>query len=230
MLFKNIQAVVTDIEGTTTSISFVHDVLFPYARERISDYVYAHEHDIGPILLAIDHEIGCGPDNLDGCIQALLSWMGEDRKITPLKLIQGLIWEEGYKNGAFQGHVYPDVAPNFKKWTKAGIGIYVYSSGSVSAQKLIFGYSDFGDLNQYVSGHFDTTTGNKKDSLSYTKIAQMINVQMDNILFLSDNPDELDAANRAGYRILGLHRPGNTFNLNGYNSVSSFDEINIDLI
>lgn len=229
MDFPGICAVVTDIEGTTSSISFVHDVLFPYARARIPRYVHDHANDLGDILKDVAQETGQSELPLDECIRVLLSWMDEDRKITPLKALQGKIWAEGYVTSALRGHVFSDVAANLKKWHQAGIKLHVYSSGSIAAQKQIFGYSEAGDLTPYFTGYFDTTTGGKKDAASYAKIAEQIGIPEHQILFLSDNPDELAAAKMAGYCILGLNRPGNTFDLGSFPAVENFDEIKLEI-
>lgn len=228
MFFSGIRAVVMDIEGTTSSIAFVHDVLFPYARERLPDYVRTHIDDMGDILAGICQETGASSLSVDGAIHILLEWMKEDRKVTPLKTLQGKIWADGYACGAFKGHVFPDVAPCLKNWSRAGVRLYVYSSGSVSAQRQIFGSSEAGDLTPYFDGYFDTTTGGKKDPESYTRIAGAVGVVSSQLLFLSDHPDELDAARMAGCCVLGLVRPGNTFDLGAYPTVTSFDAIEIE--
>ena len=225
MNFSGIQAIVTDIEGTTSSISFVHDVLFPYARKHIPDYVRQHANALQNILSDIATE--CGKESMtpDEAIQILLVWMDEDRKITPLKALQGLIWAAGYDEGAFKGHVFAEVPGKLKQWAESGVSLYIYSSGSIVAQKQIFGFSQAGDLTPYFKGYFDTTTGGKKDAASYTKIAEAIGFPCSQILFLSDHPEELQAARTAGYRILGLNRPGNTFDLGDLPTVQSFDDI-----
>jgi enolase-phosphatase E1 len=226
--FKGIRAIVTDIEGTTSSISFVHDVLFPYARARIPGYVHNHADDIADILADICKETGSHTMQIDDCIQTLLLWMDEDRKITPLKAIQGMIWEQGYKDGVLKGHVFPDVAGKLAEWKQEGIQIYVYSSGSIAAQKLIFGYSDAGDLTPYFDGYFDTTIGGKKEPSSYMQIVNRIGIPSQNILFLSDHTEELQAAQNAGFSVLGLSRPGNIFDLKSFRCVNSFNDINIE--
>lgn len=225
MRFTDIHAIVTDIEGTTSSIAFVHDVLFPYARARIPAYVHANADALGALFNAIGQETGRETLTPDEGIQVLLGWMDEDKKITSLKNLQGIIWAAGYAQGDLKGHVYADVPAKLKRWSESGVRLYVYSSGSIAAQKQIFGYSEAGDLTRYFSGYFDTTTGGKKDTTSYIKIAQEIGVPCAQILFLSDNPDELHAANVAGYGVIGLKRPGNSFDLTANVFVSSFDEI-----
>ena len=225
MNFSDIQAIVTDIEGTTSSISFVHDVLFPYARKHIPDYVRQHATELKNILSDIATE--CGKSSLTSheAVQVLLGWMDEDRKITPLKALQGLIWAAGYDEGAFKGHVFAEVPGKLKQWAESGISLYIYSSGSIGAQKQIFGFSDAGDLTPYFKGYFDTTTGGKTEAASYIKIANTIGFPCSKILFLSDHPEELQAARVAGYRILGLNRPGNAFDLGDLPTARSFDDI-----
>lgn len=225
MTRRAVRAVVTDIEGTTSSISFVHDVLFPYARAHLPDYVRTHAAALGDILAAVGVEEGRGPLSIDDCVAVLLQWIDEDRKATPLKTLQGRVWAQGYAQGAFKGHVYGDVPPNLKKWRGAGIGLYVYSSGSVAAQRQIFGFSEQGDLTPLFSGYFDTTTGGKKQAASYEKIAQSIELAPAQILFLSDSADELKAAEAAGWQVLGLTRPGIEADIRPFRAVSSFDEI-----
>lgn len=229
MAIQGVRAIVTDIEGTTSSISFVHDILFPYARARIADYVREHAAQITPILNDI-RDVAEKPDlDIDGCIQILLDWMVADKKIAPLKTLQGQIWLDGYKSGAFSGHVYDDAVRGLRAWAGAGIKLYVYSSGSVAAQKQIFGYSVAGDLTPLFSGYFDTLTGAKKEPASYTSIVQQIGLKPSAVLFLSDNPDELRAAREAGLCIMGLDRPGNTFDLTAYPTVTTFDDIELEI-
>ncbi len=226
-MYENIKAVVTDIEGTTTSVSFVYDVLFPYARKNLADFVRKNSDQLDDIFFQIAQEDNVPTVSIDEAITYLIGWMDEDKKIKPLKDIQGLIWEDGYKTGAFKGHIFDDVASQLQRWYQDGIKLYVYSSGSVPAQKLLFGYSMAGDLTPYFSGYFDTSTGGKKEASSYIKIASEIGYPPASILFLSDNPDELDAAKFAGFEYLGLQRPGNTFDVSDRPFVKSFQEINI---
>jgi len=204
-----IKAILTDIEGTTTDIAFVHKTLFPYARARISDYVRAHRDDafVREQLAAIDQEAG-RTLTLDEAVTLLVRWIDEDRKITPLKALQGVIWEAGYKNGDFTGHVYPDVPEALRRWRAAGKQLYVYSSGSVQAQKLIFGHTPFGDLTPLFSGYFDTRVGAKREPASYERIAREAGFAASDILFLSDIAEELDAAGAAGMQTTQLLRDG----------------------
>ncbi|HSS49294.1 MAG TPA: acireductone synthase [Thermoanaerobaculia bacterium] len=209
-----IGAVLTDIEGTTTSISFVYDVLFPYAAARLDDY--CGRPDPPPELAAAlarlrqeQTEEGDGADlagNLGGYARRL---MAEDRKSTGLKLLQGVIWEEGYLNSTIQGHVFPDVPGALAAWRAAGCRLRVFSSGSVHAQKLLFGHTAYGDLTPLFEGFHDTTTGPKREASSYEAIAAAYNLPAGEILYLSDVREELDAAAAAGMRTGLLVRPGN---------------------
>lgn len=188
-----IHAVLTDIEGTTSSIAFVADTLFPYARERVASFVADHPDLAAPILDEV-RAIEAGDP-----VATLVRWIDEDRKAAPLKTLQGMIWSEGYRNGDLRGHVYPDAAAMLRRWNAEGIPLYVFSSGSVEAQKLIFGYSVEGDLARLFSGWFDLSTGPKRDPESYRKIADAIGADPATILFLSDISEEIDAASEAGF-------------------------------
>lgn len=194
-----IRAIVTDIEGTTSDISFVHNVLFPYARERLAAFVTAQQY-AEPVKTILDNlraEIDNPAASTAELIDTLLAFMDEDRKSTALKALQGIIWREGYVNGDFTGHLYPDVLPALEKWKSQGIDLYIYSSGSVAAQKLLFGYSDEGDITHLFSGYFDTLTGAKRETQSYRNIAEQLGHHPATILFLSDIHQELDAAEAA---------------------------------
>ncbi len=201
-----IRAVVTDIEGTTTPISFVRDRLFPYARARMKAYVAKHR-DEPPVMAALDEarEIAGGGTD-DELAEELVAWIDQDRKAAPLKLLQGMIWEEGYRVGALKAPVYDDAVAALSAWHDAGIALYVYSSGSVTAQKLLFGHSDHGNLEGLFSGWFDLATGPKLEAASYRKIVSRIGAAAGDILFLSDHPGELDAAAEAGLRVVRLDR------------------------
>ncbi|MCY1033571.1 acireductone synthase [Corallococcus sp. BB11-1] len=201
-------AIVTDIEGTTSSIAFVRDVLFPFARKHLAEYVATHGQRSSVRQCLSDARTLAGEPALDdvGTVALLQRWLGEDRKATPLKTLQGLIWADGYARGELKGHVYADAARALREWSERGLRLYVYSSGSVAAQKLIFGYSVEGDLTPLFSGYFDTTTGPKLEAASYTKIAQALALPPGDILFLSDNVAELDAARRAGFGTACLDR------------------------
>lgn len=201
-----IRAVLTDIEGTTSSISFVTETLFPYARARMADYVAAHPEAVADV-----------PGN--DPVATLLAWMDADAKETPLKALQGLIWAEGYADGTLRGHVYADAVAGLQRWHAAGLSLYVFSSGSVAAQKLIFAHSVSGDLSPLFSGYFDTTTGPKREAASYIKIAHSIDLQPQNILFLSDTRQEIDAARAAGMDVRLIDRESRA------GDISNFDEV-----
>lgn len=200
------RAILTDIEGTTTSISFVHDTLFPYAKEHVGSYLLAHREEAAVSALIDEVAQITALTELSEVIQVLLTWMEQDKKITPLKSLQGMIWKEGFEQGAFKGHVYPDAFQELKRWKEEGLDLYVYSSGSVAAQKLLFGYSTYGDLTPLFSGYFDTHFGGKKESSSYKKIAEYLNLNPEAILFLSDMIEELNAASDAGMQTMLVER------------------------
>ena len=201
------RAILTDIEGTTSSIRFVHDVLFPYAREHLAEFVRGSAGDPRVARLLDDARLEAGKDlDLEGSIEQLIAWIDADRKITSLKALQGMIWEAGYRSGDFTGHIYADAAANLRAWHAAGIRLYVFSSGSVQAQKLLFGHSDSGDLTPLFSGYYDTRIGNKRESAAYAEIAADIGLPPGDILFLSDIREELDAAQQAGLGTIWLVR------------------------
>jgi enolase-phosphatase E1 len=203
-----IRAIVTDIEGTTSDIRFVHQVLFPYARERLGEFIRSHANDaeVAAPLAALRTEIAQPDADNERLITTLYRFMDEDRKSTALKALQGIIWRSGYLNGDFQGHLYPEVAKQLAAWQQQGLNLYVYSSGSVEAQKLLFGYSEAGDLQPLFSGYFDTHVGAKRESASYQNIAQAIGLEPAELLFLSDIHQELDAAQLAGWHTCQLIR------------------------
>lgn len=202
-----IRAILTDIEGTTTDIHFVHRILFPYARAHLADYVRTHDQDpaVRAALKETAELAGCEND-LPILIDALIGWIDEDRKAKPLKDLQGLIWRHGYESGEFTGHLYQDVVPALAQWRDQGIQRFVYSSGSVPAQKLLFGYSDEGDITPFFDGFFDTRVGAKREVESYKTIAKSIAIPEAEVLFLSDVTAELDAARSAGMQTVQLVR------------------------
>jgi len=221
-----IRAIVTDIEGTTSDIRFVHNVLFPYARERLAKFVSAEQYNepVRTILQNLREETGQSQADTAALIEVLFAFMDEDRKSTALKALQGIIWRDGYLNGDFTGHLYPDVLPQLEKWKAQGLDLYVYSSGSVEAQKLLFGYSDEGDITHLFSGYFDTRVGAKREVQSYQAIAAQLGLPPSSILFLSDIHQELDAAEQAGFRTLQLIR-GDDDPASHHHQVSSFSHI-----
>ncbi len=207
-----IKAVLTDIEGTITSLSFVKNILFPYSKNKISEFIWNHfetDERIIPIIDNVLIEAGQSTTEklkIDRAIDILLQWIAEDKKATPLKELQGIIWEEGYKEGDYTGHLYPDAYDKLKELKEKGFQLYVYSSGSVKAQELLFQHSDFGDIRDLFSGFFDTKIGPKQEAESYSKIAKELNLPPNEILFLSDIEGELIAANQAGMQTTQLLR------------------------
>lgn len=222
-----IKAILTDIEGTTSSVSFVFEVLFPYAARHLPDFILAQAQQpaVAAQLDAVRAESGEADADLPRLIEILLGWIAEDRKATSLKALQGMVWEQGYKAGQLKGHVYPDAVEALKRWKEEGYQLYVYSSGSIQAQQLIFGCSEAGDLRPLFSGYFDTSSGPKREAASYERIAQAIGRPPEEILFLSDVVEELDAAQQAGMPTCGLAREGGE--LPGHPSVASFAVIDL---
>ncbi|MNN04988.1 Enolase-phosphatase E1 [compost metagenome] len=223
----SIKAILTDIEGTTSAVSFVFDVLFPYAAAHLPDYVREHadEPAVAEQLAAVRAESGEAAADVERCIEILLGWIAEDRKATPLKALQGMVWEQGYKAGQLKGHVYPDAVDALRRWHDEGYALYVYSSGSIQAQKLIFGCSEAGDLSPLFSDYFDTTSGPKREAASYRGITAAIGLPGEQILFLSDVVQELDAAREAGLQTIGLAREGGE--LGDHETVASFAVIDL---
>ncbi len=199
--------ILTDIEGTTSGISFVKDVLFPYARAALPGFV--REHGDKPEVrrwldvVATEHGAMCDDDMI---VEVLQGWIDEDRKHTALKALQGMVWEAGYTDGDFTAPLYPDVTPALRHWHAGGHPLAVFSSGSVPAQKLLFGHTDDGDLLPLFSAFFDTEVGHKREAASYVRIAQALSREPGDIVFLSDVVEELDAAREAGMRTVLLDR------------------------
>jgi enolase-phosphatase E1 len=228
------RAVLVDIEGTTSTIAFVHDVLFPYADEHLDAYVAAHRGDPDVAKAMYDAAMLAGED-LDTDDATILwhvhHWLRQDLKVTPLKTLQGLIWAEGYAQTGLRGHVYPDAAAGLRRWHDMGLQLYVYSSGSIEAQKVLFANSMEGDLSALFSGNFDTTTGPKRAAPSYAAIAGAIGLPPAEIVFLSDVDAELDAARTAGMQTVRLLRPADTppGATTTHPSAKTFDDIDVSL-
>jgi enolase-phosphatase E1 len=210
---KDVRFVLMDIEGTTTSISFVYEVLFPYFQNNIQRLEKVK--NLKQVKQAFDQvkEIVKKEENLElnsdqEIINKLLLWSKEDRKVTPLKTVQGVLWQTGYKTGEIVGHVYPEVPVKLMEWKNKRLRMGIFSSGSVAAQKLLFGYTATGDLNRYLEHYFDTKTGPKREVTTYREIANKINFEPKHILFLSDIVEELEAAQEAGFQTIQLTRPG----------------------
>jgi enolase-phosphatase E1 len=240
---KKITAYLLDIEGTTTPIDFVYDVLFPYARAHARAYLANHltSDELRSVIARLreenaeDAQRGLDPPAIirsgfeppvDGIV-AYIHWlMDHDRKTTPLKSIQGNIWDEGYRKGDLRSRVFEDVPRAFERWRQQGKAIYIYSSGSVLAQKLLFAHTEAGDLTTFISGFFDTNIGPKRSIESYTRIASDLEQQPREIVFVSDVTAELDAAAAAGFESLLCVRPGNPSQpASAHEAIQSFDQI-----
>lgn len=226
--FNQIRAVLTDIEGTTTDIRFVHDVLFPYAKNHMDRFVRANaeQPEVEKQLIEVAKIAGCENDNLDKISEALQQWMKKDLKLTPLKTLQGMLWKTGYEQGDFKGHIYPDASLALSQWHQQGLQLAVYSSGSVQAQKLLYANSTAGDLTPLFSGYFDTTTGPKRLQESYQSISNELSAQASSILFLSDIVEELDAAKAAGLQTCQLVRDDD-MQTGQHPTAESFNQIEI---
>jgi enolase-phosphatase E1 len=224
--------ILTDIEGTTSSISFVKDVLFPYARRALPAFVRARgrEPEVRKWLDTVAAENG-GICSDDVIVEMLQGWIDQDRKHTALKALQGMIWDDGYRSADFTAHMYPDAAQALPQWHQAGHALAVFSSGSVAAQKLLFGHSDAGDLAPLFDAFFDTEIGHKREAGSYRRIADTLGRAPGQIMFLSDVVEELDAARDAGLRTILVDRredypePRLGEAAHGHRRVESFAEI-----
>ncbi len=218
---KSTSCILLDVEGTTTSISFVYDVLFPYAREHAAEFLRQHASTeaVRTIVAELrrqrdaDERQGLMPPRSgedDHAVLRYLYWLMErDSKTTPLKSLQGLIWEQGYREGKLKSHVFADVPQAFERWKQAGKKIAIFSSGSVLAQKQLFAHTEAGDLTRYISAYFDTTVGAKREAASYRKIAAELGGEPREVTFFSDVVEELDAASQAGMQAVLTVRPGN---------------------
>lgn len=233
-----IKAILLDIEGTTTPIDFVHKTLFPFAKAKIGEYVETHLDEIQTEIEQLKSEYrkdftdqiygrdfrADSPESVANYLKFLIE---VDRKSTPLKSLQGKIWQAGYESGELESEMFDDVPRAFERWKEQGKQIAIYSSGSVLAQKLIFKYSNFGDLSGFISDYFDTNIGGKKETESYVKIAFALNHPPKRVAFISDVSAELDAAHTAGMQTVLSVRAGNAPALNSrsYQTVHDFDEI-----
>jgi enolase-phosphatase E1 len=221
-----IRGILLDIEGTTTAISFVYDVLFPYARQHANAYVQnADLSDLRREYEADERADHHPPDWSKDPLPYIHWLMDQDRKSTALKRIQGEIWLEGYRSGKLKGQVFDDVPPALARWRESGKDVRIFSSGSVLAQRLLFSNTAFGDLTEYLNGYFDTTTGPKNEPSSYSTIAQAFGVTAPEIVFISDVTRELDAARSAGMQTFLCVRPGNHPQpSNTHNVIANFGE------
>lgn len=231
-------AVLLDIEGTTTPISFVHDVLFPFARMHLRRFLSEERssEEIKSILsrLKAEHRQDDqpppwrgGPDDLDSAA-AYAEWlMDRDRKSPALKALQGEIWDRGYRDGRLRGLVFGDVRPALERWTSHGLAVHIFSSGSVLAQRWLFATTNAGDLTPFISRYFDTAVGPKTEPDSYRRIADTLKLAFSALLFISDVTRELDAARAAGLHSLLAERPGNAAQPadSAHPRITTFDEV-----
>ena len=232
----NVRAILLDIEGTTTPIAFVHEVLFSYARTHLRDFLTSNadsaEVRADVAVLREEHAADVGNNNqppaIDEGIAVYVEWLIErDRKSTGLKSLQGKIWRRGYADGSLKSQVYDDVAPAFERWRAKGLSVNIFSSGSVLAQQLLFAHTNAGDLTKFIENYFDTNVGKKGEAESYRRIAEALRLRAGDVLFISDVVAELDAASEAGMQALLSIRPGNPpqNNTDRYRAIHSFDEI-----
>ncbi|KAI4895178.1 hypothetical protein NFI96_023706 [Prochilodus magdalenae] len=228
---ERISVFLLDIEGTTTPITFVKDVLFPYIREHLEDYLHAHweedecKQDVHLLKKQVEEDLKqnrvCPVHTVDQtahtdeekaireAVDNVLWQMAADRKTTALKQLQGHMWRSAYTAGKIRGEVYQDVVPAIRRWRRHGLKVYIYSSGSTEAQKLLFGYSVEGDVLDLFDGHFDTNVGAKVESKSYERIAERVGCLPEDIMFLTDVTREAKAAEDAGLNVAVVVRPGN---------------------
>jgi enolase-phosphatase E1 len=237
------RGILLDIEGTTSSIRYVYDFLFPFAREHIHDFLDRHwdEPSVRQACELIARDAGatsleswCHGDvskaaALSKVEREVLRLMDGDVKATGLKELQGLIWREGYEDGRLLSHVYPDVPPALELWHKEGIDLRIYSSGSIEAQRQFFAHTEAGDLLPFFRGHYDTTLGPKREPASYAAIAEDMNLDPASVLFLSDVTAELDAARAAGLAVGLVVRPGNAVPppQHGHSTINDFSQISL---
>jgi len=230
-----IRGILLDIEGTTTPVQFVYDVLFPFVRSQLSDFFLQNHNQLEVqeviVALKLDHEDDLSddpstPEWSDPPAQYVNWLMDQDRKSTALKALQGRMWQDGYRSGKLHGQVFADVPPALQRWRKRGLDIRIFSSGSELAQRLLFGSTEFGDLTSALTGYFDTRIGAKIDPKSYLTIANAFHLRSEQIVFISDITRELDAAHAEGLATILCVRPGNQPQVtHGHRSISSFDEI-----
>ena len=238
MIDAGVRGILLDIEGTTTPIAFVHDVLFSYARAHARDFLTNNiaSDDVRADLSMLYEEHArdvvndSQPPELTEEIESLatyIEWLiDHDRKSTGLKSLQGKIWQQGYRDGSLKSQVFADVAPAFERWRAAGLSVSIFSSGSVLAQQLLFAHTDAGDLTRFIDKYFDTNTGKKAEADSYRRIAAEMGFEPAEIIFLSDVIAELDAAEKAGMKTLLTVRPGNDVQAPTHHKpIKSFDQI-----
>lgn len=225
-----VRSILLDIEGTTTPIAFVHEVLFSYARTHARDFLRNNRDsdDVRADVALLREEHAADKSNHlepPESIAEYIDWLiDRDRKSTGLKSLQGKIWRQGYRDGSLKSQVFADVAPAFERWRATGLKISIFSSGSVLAQQLLFAHTDAGDLTKFIDGYFDTNVGKKGEAESYRKIAVAMDLKPSEILFISDVVAELEAAKEAGMKTLLSIRPGNSPQ-EWPQAIHSFDEV-----
>ncbi|KAB8333457.1 acireductone synthase [Scytonema tolypothrichoides VB-61278] len=231
------EVILLDIEGTTTPVDYVFGVLFPFARDYVADFLTTHQQDaqvqadLQWLRQEYETDLTQGlsvPDwqEVTGAVPYIHHLIAIDRKSTGLKSLQGKIWNQGYRDGTLRSQMFADVKPAFERWTTTGKQLFIFSSGSVQAQQLLFRYSEMGDLTGFISGYFDTQTGSKREAESYCKIANAIGVAPEKILFISDVTAELKAAQVAGMQTLFSIRLGNhSSDSEGFAAIQNFDDV-----
>lgn len=224
-----IRAIVVDTAGTTTDLEFIQQTLFPYSAKALTHFLTANQTNILVANCIRDVKaIALEPDaSLTRVIEILQQWITEDKKATPLKTLQGLIWAEGYANGELTGHIFQDFIDEIVRIKQFNLRLYSFSSGSVEAQQQLFSHSDGGDLTIHFNGHFDTRTGNKLDKQAYCNIINTISLTPKQILFISDVVEELDAAEQAGMRTLQMVRPEQNSRVTHHQQIHNFTELKL---
>ncbi|QFU25027.1 acireductone synthase [Shewanella eurypsychrophilus] len=221
-----IRAIVVDTAGTTTELSFIKDTLFAYSAKALPDFLKENEHNVLVENCICDvRDIALEPEaSLERVTEILQLWVAEDRKATPLKTLQGLIWKQGYSQGEFTGHIFPDFIESIEGIKQQNMRLYSFSSGSAEAQKLLFAHSDGGDLTPHFDGHFDTRTGNKLFKQAYCNIINTISLAPKQVLYISDVVEELKAAEEAGMRTMQMVR-SNDQRTGSHKQITSFTEL-----
>lgn len=238
---NSIGCVLLDVEGTTSSIRFVYDVMFPYVREHLDRFLESHwtDPELEDSLLLLANDLGYS--SVDAWLdqgssdekrkqvrRSVIEMMDQDQKATGLKQLQGMIWKDGFTSGQLVAHLYDDVLPTLRKWRNDNIELRIYSSGSIAAQKLFFGHTEHGNLLDLFAGHYDTTIGNKKESNSYQKIVADIGLPSHSVVFISDVVDELAAAEQAGLQTVLSARPDNPAQpVHHFDAIERFDQLQL---
>ncbi|MBY5993416.1 acireductone synthase [Ferrimonas balearica] len=223
-----VQAIIVDTAGTTTDFHFIKDTLFTYSADALPAFLAEKQNDfaVSNLLEDLRSHAGEPQADLDRLVVLMREWIEQDKKITALKTLQGLVWKQGYLGGAFQGHVYADAAEALKSWKTQGKRLYSYSSSSADAQDLLFKHSDQGDLSGLFYGHFDTSLGQKKTVQAYKNILNVVSLWPKHVLFVSDDVEELNAAREAGLRTCQVVR-GPGVRQGNHNVVDDFSQLKL---